>query len=40
MATGWIVLSLAVFTEIVWALSLKLIQLHPKPWLILGSVEV
>lgn len=37
MSTYWIVLGIAVFTEIVWALSLKYIQLHPSPWSIGGS---
>ncbi|KAF0815214.1 Quaternary ammonium compound-resistance protein SugE [Andreprevotia sp. IGB-42] len=34
MATHWLVLALAVFTEIVWALSLKYVQLHPSPWVV------
>ncbi|WP_028452478.1 DMT family transporter [Chitinilyticum aquatile] len=35
---GWLILSLAVVTEIIWALSLKLVQLYPNRWLMLGSV--
>jgi len=37
MSTYWFVLGIAVFTEIVWAMSLKYIQLHPSPWTIGGS---
>jgi quaternary ammonium compound-resistance protein SugE len=37
MANNWIVLSIAVVTEIAWALSLKVIQQRPDPWLIVGS---
>jgi quaternary ammonium compound-resistance protein SugE len=36
--SGWLILAVAVFTEIIWALSLKLVQLHPSRWLMLGSV--
>ncbi|WP_148714748.1 DMT family transporter [Chitinolyticbacter meiyuanensis] len=38
MSNYWLVLGLAVFTEIVWALSLKYVQSHPSPWVIAGSV--
>ena len=38
MSAGWMFLSVAVVLEIAWALSLKLIQLRPGPWLIAGSV--
>ncbi|GHD63262.1 DMT family transporter [Jeongeupia chitinilytica] len=38
MTNYWLVLGIAVFTEIVWALSLKYVQLHPSPWIIAGSV--
>lgn len=37
MAASWLVLALAVFTEITWALSLKYIQQHPGPWVVGGS---
>jgi len=33
-----LVLGVAVFTEITWALSLKYIQLHPNPWAVAGSI--
>lgn len=35
---GWLILAVAVFTEIIWALSLKLVQVSPNRWLMLGSV--
>ncbi|GLS05525.1 multidrug transporter [Chitiniphilus shinanonensis] len=38
MFNYWLVLGLAVFTEIVWALSLKYVQTNPSPWVIAGSV--
>lgn len=34
----WLVLFIAVFVEIGWALSLKLIQTHPGPWPITAAV--
>ncbi|MDR3590166.1 MAG: multidrug efflux SMR transporter [Negativicutes bacterium] len=37
MSQSWILLTIAVLIEIVWALSLKYIQQHPNPWLITGS---
>ncbi|AOX99701.1 multidrug efflux SMR transporter [Jeongeupia sp. USM3] len=40
MTNYWLVLGIAVFTEIVWALSLKYVQLHPSPWIIGGSVAL
>ncbi|WP_034619752.1 MULTISPECIES: DMT family transporter [Chitinibacter] len=36
--SGWLILAFAVFTEIIWALSLKLVQIYPSRWLMLGSV--
>ncbi|QBC42689.1 QacE family quaternary ammonium compound efflux SMR transporter [Iodobacter fluviatilis] len=35
-----LVLGVAVFTEIIWALSLKYIQLHPNPWAVAGSIAL
>ncbi|WP_035059221.1 DMT family transporter [Andreprevotia chitinilytica] len=40
MFNPWLVLGLAVFTEIVWALSLKYVQLHPSPWVMAGSIAL
>ena len=40
MSTYWLVLLIAVFTEIVWALSLKYVQHHPSVWAIGGSVAL
>ena len=37
MPSCWLALGIAVFTEIIWALSLKYIHLHPNPWLIAGA---
>lgn len=34
MTTGWMILGLAVITEIIWALSLKWVQDQPARWLI------
>ncbi|QLI81560.1 multidrug efflux SMR transporter [Chitinibacter fontanus] len=36
--SGWLILAVAVFTEIIWALSLKLVQVSPNRWLMVGSV--
>lgn len=38
MFSYWLILAVAVVTEILWALSLKYIQLHPGPWPIAASV--
>ncbi|KAF7597866.1 MAG: QacE family quaternary ammonium compound efflux SMR transporter [Candidatus Dactylopiibacterium carminicum] len=38
MARYWLILGVAVVTEILWALSLKYIQQHPGPWPILASI--
>ena len=38
MSIYWIVLFIAVFVEIAWALSLKFIQTHPGPWPIAAAV--
>lgn len=38
MSIYWIVLFVAVFVEIAWALSLKFIQTHPGPWPITAAV--
>lgn len=38
MFSYWLVLAVAVVTEIFWALSLKYSQLHPGPWPIAASV--
>lgn len=38
MFSYWLVLAVAVVTEILWALSLKLIQTHPGPWPIVASL--
>ena len=40
MLSYWLVLGVAVFTEIIWALSLKYVQLHPNPWVIAGSIAL
>ena len=40
MTTGWSILGLAVITEIIWALSLKLVQDHPLRWLIAVPVTL
>lgn len=38
--TYWLVLGVAVITEILWAMSLKLIQTHPGVWPVLASVAL
>lgn len=38
MTVYWLALSVAVFVEIGWALSLKFIQTHPGPWPITASI--
>ncbi|MDQ7990778.1 MAG: multidrug efflux SMR transporter [Candidatus Dactylopiibacterium sp.] len=38
MLSYWLVLAVAVVTEILWALSLKYIQMHPGPWPIAASI--
>lgn len=38
MLSCWLILAVAVVTEILWALSLKLIQTHPGPWPIVASL--
>jgi quaternary ammonium compound-resistance protein SugE len=40
MTTGWLILGLAVITEIIWALSLKLVQDHPVRWLVAVPVAL
>ncbi|SMC29045.1 quaternary ammonium compound-resistance protein SugE [Andreprevotia lacus DSM 23236] len=40
MASHWLILALAVVTEIIWALSLKYVQLHPSPWVVAGSIAL
>jgi len=36
----WLVLMIAVVTEIIWALSLKYVQQHPSAWAIAGSLTL
>ncbi|XZG71183.1 DMT family transporter [Chitinibacteraceae bacterium HSL-7] len=38
MSQYWLVLAVAVVTEIIWALSLKYVQSNPHWWVIAGSV--
>ncbi|GBG01735.1 SugE protein [Azospira sp. I13] len=38
MVGYWLILAVAVVTEILWALSLKFIQQHPGPWPMVGSL--
>ena len=40
MIRYWLVLGVAVITEILWALSLKYIQQHPGPWPIAASIAL
>lgn len=40
MTTGWSILALAVITEIVWALSLKFVQVYPVRWLMVIPVAL
>lgn len=38
MVGYWLILAVAVVTEILWALSLKYIQQHPGPWPVAASL--
>ncbi len=38
MVGYWLILAVAVVTEILWALSLKFIQQHPGPWPMVASL--
>lgn len=38
MVGYWLILAVAVVTEILWALSLKFIQQHPGPWPMAASL--
>jgi quaternary ammonium compound-resistance protein SugE len=38
MVGYWLILAVAVVTEILWALSLKYISLHPGPWPVAASL--
>ena len=40
MIRYWLVLGVAVITEILWALSLKYIQQNPGPWPIAASIAL
>lgn len=38
MTTSWLLLAIAVLLEIIWALSLKVIQQRPAPGIVAGSL--
>jgi quaternary ammonium compound-resistance protein SugE len=40
MTTGWLILGLAVITEIIWALSLKFVQGNSLRWLVAFPVAL